>query len=312
MHSNAARNAAICLALALASPVPATAARDDERAGTPRVVADSLLAADRAFAAASATTDLVRGLSAQFAEDVVMPVPGKGFAEGRRAAIEALAANADQASARIEWTPARVGISADGRHGFTLGTMRMLKADRSVVPLKYLAYWVRGTDGWRVAAYRRVRRPATSIEPLPMMPPALPARLVDAVADPATRTHDAQSLAQAERAFSDEAQAIGLATAFARHGRADAVNMGGPDEAGFVVGAEAIGRAVAVGEPASGSSVSWSADRVIVADSGDLGVTIGMIRRNTPPADAKAAAAFPFFTIWRRATPDQPWRYIAE
>jgi hypothetical protein len=49
---------------------------------------------------------------------------------------------------------------------------------------------------------------------------------------------------------------------------------------------------------------------VIVASSGDLGVSIGMIRRNQPVTGQPTA--FPFFTIWRRATPTAPWRYIAE
>lgn len=47
-----------------------------------------------------------------------------------------------------------------------------------------------------------------------------------------------ESLDQAERAFSDEAQKIGLGAAFAKFGTADAVNMGGPNEAGFVIVAE--------------------------------------------------------------------------
>jgi hypothetical protein len=49
---------------------------------------------------------------------------------------------------------------------------------------------------------------------------------------------------------------------------------------------------------------------VIVASSGDLGVTIGMIHPNTPRAGQPAN--FPFFTIWRRANPTAPWRYVAE
>jgi hypothetical protein len=47
---------------------------------------------------------------------------------------------------------------------------------------------------------------------------------------------------------------------------------------------------------------------VLVAASGDLGITFGYIRSTTdkdqPPA--------PFFTIWRRASTAEPWRYIAE
>ena len=50
---------------------------------------------------------------------------------------------------------------------------------------------------------------------------------------------------------------------------------------------------------------------VIVASSGDLGVTIGTIVVNE--ADSTGARpSFPFFTVWRRSGPDQPWRYVAE
>jgi hypothetical protein len=35
-----------------------------------------------------------------------------------------------------------------------------------------------------------------------------------------------------------------------------------------------------------------------------------MIHPNTPTAGQ--ASNFPFFTIWRRANPTAPWRYIAE
>ncbi len=277
----------------------------------PQAIAADLLETDRAFSASSMRTDAVTGLSAQFAEDVTMPT-GRTFARGKAAATAALAANADNAGARIEWTPARVAISADGRHGFTFGTMRLHKADGSLVPLKYLAYWVREAAGWRVVAYKRARRPPTATGPLAMMPAVVPDRLDEKPVDAATRARHAQELDAIERAFSDEAQVIGLAAAFARHGSADAVNMGGPDDAGFVVGAAAIGRAVGAGEAPGGSSLAWTPDRVIVADSGDLGVTIGTIRRNAPPADAETPATIPFFTIWRRAAADQPWRYIAE
>jgi hypothetical protein len=69
---------------------------------------------------------------------------------------------------------------------------------------------------------------------------------------------------------------------------------------------------VAEGEPPTGSSVSWAPDRgVIVASSGDLGVTIGTIVVNEPDSTG-ARQSFPFFTVWRRAGPDQPWRYVAE
>jgi ketosteroid isomerase-like protein len=278
---------------------------------SPRAALDELLAADRAFSAASARTDLVTGLGPMFADDVVMAVPGKPFARGAAEAVAALRSHPDNARARLEWTPIRGGISADGRHGFTFGYMTLQKPDSSRTPLKYLAYWVRRPEGWRVVAYRRGRRPEGAVS-LDEMAPALPARAVAPSADSAAVAGHRESLDQAERAFSRDAQEIGLGPAFVRYGSADAINLGGANDTAFVVGPEAIGRLVSEGGPATGSPVSWAPDRVIVASSGDLGVTIGLIRLNEPPADGSSPASFPFFTVWRRASPSDPWRYVAE
>src|SRR5262245_61138247 len=73
-------------------------------AATPQTVVDELLAADRAFSAASAKTDLVSGLSAMFADDVVIPMPPGQFVNGKAAVIEALRANADNLTSKTEWT----------------------------------------------------------------------------------------------------------------------------------------------------------------------------------------------------------------
>ena len=130
-------------------------------------------------------------------------------------------------------------------------------------------------------------------------------------ADSATVEQFRVSLDQAERGFSDEAQRIGLGPAFAKWGRSDAVNMGGPTTGDFLLGSEAIGANIGQGSPDPTSPVSWAPDRVIVASSGDLGVTIGLIRPNqTPPSGAPPG--FAFFTIWYRPGPADPWRYIAE
>jgi ketosteroid isomerase-like protein len=278
-------------------------------AATPQSVVDELLAADRAFSAASATTDLVSGLTAMFADDVVIPNPPEQFAEGKAAVVAMLRANADNARSRTEWTPVRGGISADARHGFTLGFMTVHRPDGTTTPLKYLAYWVKQPQGWRVAAYKRSRAGEGSASH-EMMAPALPAQLVKPSTDAAIIARHRDSLDAAERAFSNEAQKIGLGPAFAQFGSADAVNLGGAGDAGIVVGAENIARTVSAGQPAEGSTLNWAPERVIVASSGDLGVTIGMIHPNTPRAGQ--SANFPFFTIWRRASPTAPWRYVAE
>jgi len=275
----------------------------------PEAAVARLLETDRSFSTRGAGRPAVESISAMFADDVTVPAPGNVFVQGKSKAVEALEANPDNVTARAEWAPIRGGISADGRHGFTFGYMTMTKADGSMAPLKYLAYWVQGPDGWRVAAYRRRPRPDGPV-PADLMKPSLPDRLVAPSTDAAAAAALAESLAAAEKAFSDEAQRIGIGAAFAKYGRADAVNMGGPKDPGFVLGAAAIGRAVGEGSPTDRSEVEWSADRVLVASSGDLGITFGMIRIRQPRPDQPAA--IPFFTIWRRDSPAHPWRYIAE
>lgn len=291
------------MALALAIPVICVAA------ATPQSAVDELLAADRAFSAASAKTDLVAGLAPMFALDVVIPNPPGQFAESKAAVVAALRANPDNARSQTEWTPVRGGISADGQHGFTAGFMTLNRPNGSTIPLKYLAYWVKQTEGWRVAVYKRVRSGEGSPS-LALMAPALPDRLMPPSTDAAAIARFRESLDQAERSFSNDAQRIGLGAAFAQYGSADALNLEGASDAKLVVGPENIARLVAAGEPATGSTLSWAPDKVLVASSGDLGVTIGMIHPNAPAAGQPTS--FPFFTIWRRPSPTAPWRYVAE
>jgi len=278
---------------------------------SPQSVADELLAADRAASVAGAKTTVIPALTAMFAPDVAMQAPVVGFARGLAAATEALRGNPDNIDGRIEWLPVRSGISADGQHGFTFGFMTLRRPDGTTVPVKYLAYWVKRDGRWEVAAYKRRLRPAGDVNTT-VLAPSLPAQLQPVASDAATLAGHRQSLIAAEQAFSDEAQMIGIGAAFAKYGSADAMNMGGPNDAIFVMGADAIGKAVGGTEPSSTSPVNWSADSAIVASSGDLGVTFGYIRQNAPAGTSPAQPPVPFFTIWRRANPTAPWRYVAE
>jgi ketosteroid isomerase-like protein len=278
-------------------------------ASAPADAAAELLAADRSFAAAAERADPVDGVAPMFSDRAVMPVRG-GFAVGRDSVVAALRADTALRGGRLGWTPVRVGISADGRQGFTLGYATVHRPGGAVVPQKYLTYWLRESDGWHAAVYRRGR--ASGAAPLDPLPPLLPAATVAPSDDSARIAAYRQSLDSAERAFSADAQQIGLRAAFVRYGSPDAMNMGGGAHASFVSGPDSIGAVVAEGEPPTGSSVSWAPDRgVIVASSGDLGVTIGTIVVDEPDS-AGNRASFPFFTVWRRSGPGQPWRYVAE
>ena len=183
-------------------------------AASPQSIVDELLAADRGFSAASANTDLISGLTAMFADDVVIPNPPGQFAEGKAAVVAMLRANADNAQSRTEWTPVRGGVSADGQQGFTAGFMTLTRPDGATLALKYLAYWVKHPEGWRVAAYKRARAGDGSASHA-MIAPSLPSQLVAPSTDAAVIARYRESLDGAEQAFSNEAQKIGLGPAFA-------------------------------------------------------------------------------------------------
>ena len=268
----------------------------------PGAAVEELLAADRAFSAEAAkAADVPSGLAPMIDAEAVMPVPGKGHVVGRDAVLAALRDNPSFKEGKASWVPVRGGISADGTQGFTYGFLSLTGGDSAKRERKYLSYWIKRPEGWRVVAYRQNGRESGEVSK-EMISPSLPGFIADPVADPAVIEAQQMSVAAAERSFSDRAQVVGLKKAFREYGREDAMNMYAG--AGFAIGLDAI-TAAFKDEPAT---INWGTERAFAASSGDLGVSIGTIHPNDP----KAGAGFPFFTVWRRDAPDQPWRYIAE
>ena len=275
---------------------------------SPASVADSLLAADRAFAAAAAGKPAAEALDAMIADDVVMfiipaPTQARNRAEAQAIMGQVFAGDA----VTLRWAPVRGGVSADGRHGFTYGFMDQLVAGKPPKLGKYVAYWVRGADGWRAASLKIVPRPDGDVATA-MREPALPDHLVAPTADAAVIESYRASLDKAERAFSDDSQTIGLGAGFKKYGSADAMNVGG--EADFVYGNVAIGAAQG-GDAPNPSPLRWAPDGVVVSSSGDLGFTYGYLIRNGPTPPGRLAR-IPWVTIWRRNSPSDPWLYVAE
>ncbi len=266
---------------------------------------DELLAADRTFAAQAATLDPVAGITAMLDDDAAMPLPGKGIVTGKAAVTDAFKASPAFKDGHLSWAPVRAGIAADGTHGFTYGFLTVGSGDEAKRDRKYLSYWVKRPAGWRVVAYRQNPREAGEVSTA-MIEPALPAFAADPVDNSAIVARHQESLAAAEKSFSDHAQNVGLKTAFRDFGRPDAMNMYAG--AGFAYGLDAV---VANFKEEGPAKIHWSTERSFVASSGDLGVSIGMIRPNDPPK-AGEPEGFPFFTVWKRDGPRAPWRYIAE
>jgi hypothetical protein len=266
---------------------------------------DDLLAADRAFAVQSAKLDPVAGITAMLDDEAAMPLPGKGVLVGKAAMIEAFRASPAFKDGHVSWAPVRGGISADGTQGFTYGFLSVGSGDPAKRDRKYLAYWVRRSAGWRVVAYRQIPREAGAVSTA-MMAAALPGFTAKVKSNAKRIAAHQASLVAAEKAFSDRAQVVGLKQAFREYGRQDSMNM--YSGAGFTIGADAIAANFKEEGPAR---IHWGTERSFVASSGDLGVSIGMIRPNAPPK-AGEPEGFPFFTVWKREKRGAPWKYIAE
>jgi ketosteroid isomerase-like protein len=266
-----------------------------------RVAVDELVAADKSFAAAAAKTDLISGISAMFDEDVIVPVPGGKIAQNKAEVIAAMRANAANATAKVNWSAVKAGVSADGKQGFTLGYVTVEDAGKPAPRLsKYLAYWAKRPSGWRVIAYKREPRPTGDVS-LKMLPPLVPRReLADAGAEAVTRME--AELAQSEAAFSGLARGTGMGTAIRKFASPDTISLGSAPE--VTVGIEELAK---LDLPAV---ASWSADGARVAPSGDLGFTWG-ISRPDAPLPGQEQAVFPFFAVWGRAGPNDGWRVLA-
>jgi hypothetical protein len=270
-----------------------------------RYALDGLLAVDREHASRARNANVVDALGGMFADDVVLSAYGS-FHMGRDSALSRLRAVPENLTARLEWSPVRGGISADGQHGFTYGFMTLVRADSTRQPLKYLAYWVKKPDGWKVAVYRRAPRAEGEV-PLAVREPAVPAKMVAVTRDASIIANHAKELGDAERNFSALAGKIGLGPAFTQNAAPDAMNMGGPGSADFLYGPEKIGAGVGGGETGP-SALTWGPDTVLVASSGDLGVTFGHI--NAPGLNGQPARRIPFFTVWKKV--GAIWKFVAE
>lgn len=283
--------------LAVAAPLAPAAAKPDAGA-VAQASYQALLAADRGWSDKARDKDLVSAIVAMMDKDAVLVSGGApALARGPDAIRARLAAKPDNLTSAADWTPVGGGISADGTHGFTYGSMTVRPRDGAPQPLKYLAYWVKRPDGWRVAGYKRLgMREAVALSSAGPI-----------VGWGARRTDDAgATLKASESAFSDEAQRIGLRAAFQKWGRPDSINLSSPD--GIAIGAQAIGELVGPPEPVS--SVTWAADEVMVSPSGDMGLSYGLLHLNQPKPGGPTVV--PFFTIWARPAPGDPWRYVAE
>jgi ketosteroid isomerase-like protein len=260
----------------------------------------TLLATDKAYAAAGALTNLVDAIVAPLAPDVIFLAPGPGFLIGPDAVRAALNANPANPLSKWRWWPIRVDVSSDGNSGYTYGYTELELPNGTVLPGKYTAFWTRQPNGkWMMSVYRRLARPAgaVSLTPPPgFETPTVAHRRYFPNTDPTT---ELTGLFAVDVSFSDLAQA-NVSTAFETFAAPDAAQNGGGSSAPWVFGPSAIGALF----PEAPAGFSWVPQLGRVAASGDLGVTVGYVYSGSTIISK-------YMTTWQRQATGE-WLYVVD
>ena len=244
---------------------------------------DALLAANRSLSAS--------GFARAFTDSAAYLYPGAPLLRGADAIRSFL--GTQDSIVTLTWVPAFADVSLDGRLGFTYGWTQS-----AGMRGKYLACWRKtsggGRGGWRIAAYAMTKPVLVSDSAPPQSrTPGLSAQ-VRGRADP-------RALMSADSAFAALSVSAGAKTAFRAFAAEDAVSFG--SGAQMSEGREAIAAGFD-GFP-SGAVLDWWPVGADIAQSGDLGCTVG------EATIASLRHYSKYLTIWKRQ-PDGVWKFVAD
>ena len=246
---------------------------------------DALLAADRTLSERTATLGMVDGFLPGLTGGGAYLHPGAPLLRGSET-IRMFLQSSDTLE-KLTWSPVFADVSADGRLGYSYGFVRG-DGKRG----KYLACWQKEREGWRVVAYARSRTvPVTDSIAAVNVVPSAPVR---GRADPA-------QLISADSLFAAMSVSQGAKPAFLAFAAEDAISFGGGPQLNR--GRAAIGAAFD-GFP-SGAVLAWWPVGAAIAESGDLGCTIGEATIESLHQYSK------YLTIWKRQK-DGSWKFVAD
>jgi ketosteroid isomerase-like protein len=258
-----------------------------------------LLAADRAHGQATAAS-LADGFAGFLAPEAKFLPPRADPLTGPEAAREYLQASPLFGS--MTWAPVKADVSADGKSGWTLGFGSVVTRDGATTfSLRVLSFWKRQPGGaWKVEA----SVPVMIVGLEPTLPPAgfgTPASQGIAGARPGLDAAvSLEELMQADRDFAAMGLAEGPQKAFVAYAAPDGMTITGPE-----YGRAAIEAAFEGFE----GSVQWGPVDGGVAESGDLGWSIGLATFDYPAPTGKRYTKY--LTIWQRQ-PNGRWLYVAD
>ncbi len=249
---------------------------------------DALLAADRMLSGKTAELGLMQGFLPALDGGAAYLHPGAPLLRGTDQIRGFLAAAPPDSLRNLDWSPAFADVSADGRLGYTYGWTRSAGTRG-----KYLTCWRKDRAGWRIVAHARTK-PVAASDSIAASRSVTPGPQVRGRADPGELMH-------ADSAFAAMSVAQGVKAAFLAYATEDAISFGGG--AHISEGRQAIGASFD-GFP-SGAVLAWWPVAAAIAESGDLGCTVGEATIASLNHYSK------YLTIWRRQR-DGSWKFVAD
>jgi ketosteroid isomerase-like protein len=254
---------------------------------------DQVVAAERAFAAASREKGLHAAFLANLAEDSISfaPLPSP-----------ARAAHTGQPPSRrtLNWGPGWVAVSAAGDMALSIGPWEFLDPDKPGPKTGwFVSVWRRQSGGaWKVAVDAGV-----SVS-MPFVIPESVQNGFTGTPPKAPRASDAASarlaITAAERTFESGAKSGFGAAATAQ---ADPLLRVYREQHPAAEGLEAA-RAALAADTRKGTCVP---DRVVTSSSGDLGYAYG----SCTGIDANLGSKYGFLHVWRKG-PDESWKLVVD
>ncbi|HTO75770.1 MAG TPA: DUF4440 domain-containing protein [Thermoanaerobaculia bacterium] len=135
---------------------------------------------------------------------------------------------------------------------------------------------------------------------------------IAAAATTAARSEDAEddkaALLRTDKEFSDAAQKVGVGEAFLRYADENATMLPAGDDA--ATGLDAIKQQFA--DYPKGATLVWKPVRAEVAQSGDLGYTIGTYETRGPGPDGRFVTRYgKYCSVWKKQK-DGGWKWVVD
>ncbi len=262
----------------------------------------ALASASDALSEAIANDGVAAGLTAALAEDAVFLSPRVNMVVGKTA-IAAFLTSDPVAPSALSFTTIKSDVSNDGSQGYTW-TQGSVTINIGTGPLELpgmaLIYWKRdGAGDWTVAAINiSSGGPQTLPIPSGFDTPDTKHRRNFPNTDAAAQE---DQLLAVDQDFSDASLERTLGVAFEAFAARDGIAVGGGQ---FVYGPAAIGEAFAA---TPDDHVSWVPRFGAVAESGDLGFTVGDASFILPDVSFYTK----YLTVWQKQNTGE-WKFVAD